>query len=256
MTAEEIKAKKKAFWEEKFPHKIGTAEEQHTARMELLKQEKALIHQIENVVRLRRQLPWVQVSKDYEFIGVDGPIKLSELFNQTGKPDLIVYHFMYDPSWDNGCSGCSAWADCFNGVMPHLLQHANFAAVGKAPISKLVQLSKKKDWSFRFVSSESNTFNRDFRVEWTPEEIASNTAQYNYGSRPGDFAKVSQGPGASVFRKENGVIYHTYSTFARGLETLNSMWAWLDLLPDGRGTWHAGHKEEYKSLQEGCQCKH
>eukprot|EP01006_Ploeotia_vitrea_P060252 TRINITY_DN75579_c0_g1_i1.p1 TRINITY_DN75579_c0_g1~~TRINITY_DN75579_c0_g1_i1.p1 ORF type:complete len:241 (+),score=40.06 TRINITY_DN75579_c0_g1_i1:67-789(+) len=224
------------------------------ARLELLQKEKELTKLKDEVAKARRAMPCHKVETDYVFKDVNGKeAKLSSFFDgfQNGKKSLILVHFMYDPSWDAACKSCSFWADSYDGVLPHFLQKANFIVVAKAPPEKLKALQEKKGWKFPMYSSFDTTFNVDYGVEFTQEEIDAKDAsvrKYNYTAKPG----ASQSPGWSVFSKDDSGVYHTYSCYARGLDNLNAAYNWMDLLPDGRQEEGLGftmawvkHKEDY-----------
>jgi len=207
------------------------------ARKKLLEQEKQLTRHVDQVIALRRQMPWEEVKTDYVFQSTTGPVHLSQFF-QGDKKDLIVYHLMFSDKDEKACPNCSLWNDGFNGYFPHVKQRASFVAVARANASKLNNFAKLKGWSFPVVSSEGTTFNKDFGVE-NPA-----AGGYNYGS--GWPYPVSDYPGVSIFRKgSDGKIYHTYSTYARGLDQLNGCHALFDLLPEGRNGFRFQHKESY-----------
>ena len=200
-------------------------------RLQLLADEKTFTHAREALSAKRRQLPWVLLEQDYLFEGDNGPVRLSELFG--GHSQLIIYHFMYGEDWKAGCPSCSFWADNFNTIGAHLgARDAGFAAVSIASIEQLAKYKRRMGWEFTWVSSSGNSFNRDFDVSSTQQERANGAAQYNFkkSTFPADEA-----PGISVFaRGENNEIYHTYSTFSRGIDMLNGAYHYMDLLPKGR----------------------
>ncbi len=200
------------------------------ARRELLDAEKALQSARDELAARRRSLPARRVD-DYPFTGADGPTSLAALFGACSQ--LIVYHFMYHPDWDAGCKSCSFWADSYDGVVAHLAaRDVAFAVVSRGPLEKLLAYRDRMGWSFRWVSSESGTFNYDFNVSFTPEAIESGDTMYNYVARA---ARIEELPGLSVFRKNSdGTIDHTYSTYSRGLDPLNPVYQMLDLVPKGR----------------------
>jgi len=247
-------------WDAPIMHTIGTPEEHHKARLELLKLEKELMKKKDEMLRLRQKLPMVPINKQYQFQQTDGStIKLDDLFTND-RSDLVVYHLMFDPSWSRPCSSCSAWVDSLNGVSPHVQAKANIAVIGKASPEKLKSWSEQNGWNVRVLSSQNTDFNVDFGVEFTAQQIASGEKIYNHGTiKP----SAGQWPGVSVFhRDEKGVIYHTYSTYARGLEPLNVLWSWLDILPEGRGTFLCDYKSEYSKVPQAqpqsctaCNCK-
>jgi predicted dithiol-disulfide oxidoreductase (DUF899 family) len=194
--------------------------------------EKALDKQRDELSRERRELPWVEVDKSYVFDGNDGPETLADLFGKHRQ--LIVYHFMFDPSWDEGCPSCSYLSDHFDGMLSHLNQRdVSFVVVSKAKLDRLEAYKKRLGWSFKWLSSHDNDFNRDYHVSFTPEELEKGEAYYNY--KRGVPFPAPEGPGVSVFYKdENGTVFHTYSTYARGLDHLIGTYQFLDLVPKGR----------------------
>lgn len=206
-------------------------EEWIEARKRLLVKEKEVTHLHDELSRERRALPWERVDKPYVFEGPNGSVTLVDLFE--GRHQLIIQHFMFDPSWDTACKSCSFWADGYNGIFVHLEQRdVAFVAVSLAPYAKLEAFKQRMGWRFKWVSSQGSEFNRDYQVSETPEEKAKGEAYYNY--RIGK-ASGSERAGISVFyRDDDGAIYHTYSCYARGLDTLNAAYHYLDLLPKGR----------------------
>ncbi|MFI5279599.1 MAG: DUF899 domain-containing protein [Gemmatimonadales bacterium] len=212
-------------------HKVVSRKQWLAARKRLLAKEKAFTKQRDALNRQRRALPWVKVDKDYTFDGPGGPVTLAELFD--GRSQLIVYHFMFTPTWDDGCKHCSFWADNFNPVIVHINHRgAAFAAISRAPLAKLERFKARMGWSFRWVSSHGNDFNADYHVSFTPEEVESGEPLYNVGTMaPG----MADREGVSVFyRDARGRVFHTYSTFARGIDLLNTAYNYIDLLPKGR----------------------
>ena len=211
--------------------KIVSQEKWLEARRKFLKQEKEFTKKRDQVSKARRNLPWVTIEKDYRFDGPKGQESLSELFD--GRSQLVVYHFMYGTDWEEGCVSCSFWADNFNGIDIHLRHRdVTLLAISKAPYSKLEAYKKRMGWSFKWVSSATNDFNQDFHVSFSPEEVKNGKVYYNYteGKAPSE-----EMPGISVFYKnEQGKIFHTYSTYARGLDMLNGAYHFLDLVPKGR----------------------
>jgi predicted dithiol-disulfide oxidoreductase (DUF899 family) len=216
-------------------HKVVSSEEWLTARKEHLAKEKEFTRLRDQLSKERRELPWVKVEKAYVFDGPDGKESLADLFD--GKSQLIVYHFMYGPDWDEGCPSCSFWADNFNGIVVHLNHRdINLVAVSRAPLDKLETYRKRMGWSFKWVSSYGNDFNWDYNVSFTPEEMEKERMYYNYKmmSFPSD-----EGPGISVFYKnERDEIFHTYSCYQRGLDMLNGAYHYMDLAPKGRDEGH------------------
>jgi len=212
-------------------HRIVSEAEWTQARKELLAREKEFNRLRDELSQRRRDLPWVRVDKAYVFDGADGRATLPELF--AGKSQLIVYHFMFDPSWEAGCKSCSFWADNYDPAVVHLNHRdVNMVAISKAPLDKLMAYRERMGWSFKWYSSLGNDFNRDYHVSHTPDEIAKGEAYYNY-ARQKPYA--SEAPGISVFYKDpGGAVFHTYSTYARGLDMLNGTYHLLDLVPKGR----------------------
>jgi predicted dithiol-disulfide oxidoreductase (DUF899 family) len=201
------------------------------ARKALLAKEKEFTRLRDQLSQDRRDLPWERVEKNYVFDGPTGKKSLSDLF--AGSHQLVVYHFMYDPSWDVGCKSCSFWADNFNGIPAHLkARDVSFVAISRAPLSQIEIYRKRMGWSFLWLSSFDNDFNRDFNVTFTKEELDKDLGYYNYTMQsPPD----SEGPGMSVFYKDDtGKICHTYSAYGRGIDILNSAYNWMDLVPKGR----------------------
>jgi predicted dithiol-disulfide oxidoreductase (DUF899 family) len=210
-------------------HPTVSREEWLDARRRLLIREKELTKLKDDVARERRALPWVAMEKDYRFDGPAGEVSLGDLFG--GCSQLLVYHFMMGPEWDEGCPSCSFWADNFDGVGVHLA-HRDVAlvAVSRAPIAKIEAYKRRMGWNFPWFSSGKSDFNFDFGVSFTPEQQAS-SAMYNFAAaeRPDE-----ERPGLSAFVKENGAIYHTYSAYARGLDVFNGAYQLLDVAPRGR----------------------
>ena len=200
-------------------------------RLQHLADEKEFTRARDVLSAKRQQLPWVLLEQDYQFEGDSGPVRLSELFG--GHSQLIIYHFMYDEDWEAGCPSCSFWADNFNTIGAHLgARDAGFAAISIAPIEQLAKYKRRMSWEFTWVSSSGNSFNRDFDVSSTQEERSNGSAQYNYKNST---FPVDEAPGISVFaRGENDEIYHTYSTYSRGIDMLNGAYHYMDLLPNGR----------------------
>ena len=200
------------------------------ARLELLEAEKALTQQREEVARRRRELPWVPVTERHEFDTEHGRQSLAELFGDTSQ--LFVQHFMFGPDWDEGCPSCSFWADSFDGTLAHLAaRDVAFVAVSRAPLAKLIEYRTRMGWSFPWVSSADSSFDFDFGVSFSAEQQAT-TGVYNFGDvdRPGE-----ELPGFSFFARDDSVkVFHTYSTYARGLDPMNAAYQILDLAPKGR----------------------
>lgn len=211
-------------------HPVVSREEWLAARTELLADEKRLNQLRDNLSRKRRELPWVRITKPYVFEGAHGRQSLTDLFGACSQ--LIVYHFMYGPNWEEGCPSCSFWADNFEGIPIHLAHRdAALVAVSRAPYAKLAAYRQRMGWTFPWYSSWGSDFNFDFQVSYTPEQITSGTAEYNYRRAQ----VLEELPGISVFyRPAAGELYHTYSTYARGLDMLNGAYHYMDLLPKGR----------------------
>jgi len=202
-----------------------------SARTTFLAKEKEFTRLRDELNRQRRELPWEAVDKDYVFDGPAGKQTLPDLFE--GRSQLIVYHFMFDPSWDAGCPHCSFWADNFNGIVVHLNQRdVSLVAVSRAPYEKLVAYQKRMGWTFKWVSSGGTDFNADYNVSFPSEGEAKKEAFYNFRLQdPGD----TEREGVSVFyRQPTGRIFRTYSTYARGIDLLNTAYNYLDLAPKGR----------------------
>src|SRR5215472_14935211 len=218
-------------------HKIVSHQDWLSARKELLAQEREFTRLRDELNRKRRELPWEKVEKPYAFEGPRGKETLAELFGK--KSQLVVYHFMFSPDDEQGCKHCSFWADNFNGVIVHLNHRdVSFVAVSRAPLAKIDPFKKRMGWSFKWVSSSGSEFNYDYGVSFTTEQVKGSTPVYNYSkSNPGRADRE----GASVFFKDpTGAIFHTYSTYARGIDMLNTAYHYLDLVPKGRDeTGHA-----------------
>jgi predicted dithiol-disulfide oxidoreductase (DUF899 family) len=212
-------------------HEIVSPDEWLIARRELLAREKEFTRLRDRLSEQRRELPWVRVDKNYLFDGPSGKESLGDLFE--GRSQLIVYHFMYGPDWEEGCPSCSFWADNYNGIVVHLNHRdISLVAVSKAPLEKLMRYRNRMGWSFKWVSSLDNDFNRDFHVSYTPAEIERGEVYYNYG--PSRFPST-EAPGVSVFfMNPENEIFHTYSCYARGLDMLNGAYHLMDLVPKGR----------------------
>ncbi len=234
------------------------------ARLELLEAEKELTRHSDEVARQRQQLPWVPVEKDYRFETEAGSASLADLFG--GRSQLLVYHFMFGPEYTGGCPSCSAIADGFNGFAVHLEHHdVGMIAVSRAPIAELQAYKRRMGWTFPWASSLDSDFNFDFNTSVTEEQQDSGSVDYNY--RPRDTTWIREGrgsehaamcgtdtatytreqPGMSAFALEGGVVHHTYSTYARGLDGLWGMYQWLDRAPRGRnetGPWWR-RRDEY-----------
>jgi predicted dithiol-disulfide oxidoreductase (DUF899 family) len=246
--------------------KTGTREEWLAARLSLLEAEKALTRRGDEVARQRQALPWVRVDSEYRFETEAGPASLGDLFK--GRSQLLVYHFMFGPGYAAGCPSCSALADGFNGFAIHLAHHdVMLVAVSRAPLASLLAFRQRMGWSFPWASAADGTFNFDFNVSITEEQQRLGTAEYNYRKTaptpaatptpPSEMAIAFAGmagadirdytrerPGMSAFARSEGAIYHTYSTYGRGLDGLWGMYQWLDRAPLGRnetGPWWRHH---------------
>jgi len=250
-------------------HKIGTRDEWLAARLKLLQQEKALTRQSDDVARQRQALPWVRVDKDYRFATDTGSASLKDLF--AGRAQLLVYHFMFGPDYKAGCPSCSMIADGFNGFTVHLANHdVMLWAVSRAPLVKLQTYKQRMGWSFPWASSSGGDFNFDFNVSFTEAQQRDGLVEYNYesgghamdanpapppvaqfaatcGTDAATFARDR--PGLSAFVLEDGAIYHTYSTYARGVDAIWGAYQWLDRAPLGRnesGIWWR-RQDEYQT---------
>ena len=213
-------------------HAVVSQSEWLEARKALLIKEKALTRQRDELCKERRDLPWVKVDKDYTFDGPNGPETLSDLF--AGRNQLIVYHFMFAPGWAEGCPGCSFLADHFDGANLHVPHGgATFVVVSRAPYAELVPFKQRMGWKFKWVSANGSDFNIDYQASFTEESLAQGVNTYNYEELPEK--KPGECPGTSVFYKdEAGDIYHTYSTYTRGIESAIGAFMLLDLTPLGR----------------------
>jgi predicted dithiol-disulfide oxidoreductase (DUF899 family) len=212
-------------------NKIVSDEEWVKASRALLKKEREFTALRDQLSQQRRDLPWVVVNKEYVFEGQNGKQSLSELFD--GRSQLIVYHFMFDPTWEAGCPSCSFWADNFNGIIVHLNHRdVTMIAVSRAPYNKLAEYQNRMGWDFKWVSSYDTDFNFDYHVSFTQEELAKKKAFYNYIAQD---PYLPEREGVSVFFKDpEGRVFHTYSAYARGIDMLNAAYHYLDLVPKGR----------------------
>ena len=245
-------------------HATATRDQWLAARLELLQAEKALTRRSDELARQRQALPWVRVEDEYRFDTEHGNVSLAELFE--GRSQLLVYHFMFGPDYKAGCPSCSSIADSFDGFFVHLAQHdVTLTAVSRAPIEKLQTYKRRMGWSFPWASSGDSSFNFDFNVSFTEMQQRDGEVEYNYqrgrhamdadpapepvqqfAATCGTDAKTyaRDRPGLSAFVLEDGVVYHTYSTYARGLDGLWGMYQWLDRAPKGRnenGIWWRHH---------------
>jgi predicted dithiol-disulfide oxidoreductase (DUF899 family) len=212
-------------------HPIVSPDQWASARRRLLAKEKEFLRLRDQLSSERRELPWVRVDKKYVFEGSAGNETLADLF--AGRSQLIVYHFMFAPEWEAGCKSCSFWADNFNGVIPHLNQRdVSLAAISRAPLRKLQAFAARMGWTFKWVSAANSDFNYDYHVSFKPEVVAQGAAEYNYTRYEKSMTDL---PGFSVFLKDQtGALFHTYSTYARGLDSMNAAYQLLDLVPKGR----------------------
>ena len=265
-------------------HQTGTREQWLKARLALLQEERELTRRSDELARRRQQLPWVALEKPYAFTADDGRATLADLFR--GRSQLLVYHFMFGPEYQAGCPSCSAVADGFDGFAIHLDHHdVALAAVSRAPIAKLQAYKQRMGWRFPWVSSFGGDFNFDFGVGFTEAQQSQGEVEYNYRREPAwkgatgmatqmeglvaDIAGMTgtdvatytrERPGMSAFALREGVVYHTYSTYARGLDGLWGMYQWLDRAPKGRnetGIWWR-RRDEYTGDAGGAcgSCAH
>ncbi|MEP6948317.1 MAG: DUF899 domain-containing protein [Ginsengibacter sp.] len=259
-------------------HKVVSRTEWLEARVDLLKAEKELTRRSDDVTQKRQELPWVRIDKEYQFDTDGGKVSLADLFKSRSQ--LFIYHFMFGPDYKAGCPNCSAIADCFNGFWIHLANHdVMLSAVSRAPLQKLQAYKQRMGWTFPWASSYGSDFNYDFNVSYTEEQQRSGNMEYNYrkgsaSSRSNeidaseaapeagkkiaasvgtDWATFTrEAPGMSAFILADGVVYHTYSAYERGLDILWGMYQWLDRAPLGRnetGIWTRRH-DEYDTLSQ------
>ncbi len=256
-------------------HPTASRNEWLAARIALLGKEKELTRLSDELARQRQQLPWVRIDKAFRFETEEGPASLAELFR--GRSQLLVYHFMFGPDYKAGCPSCSAIADGFNGITVHLANHdVTLMAISRAPLARLLAYRQRMGWRFPWASSSDGAFNFDFNVSFTEQQQRDGAIEYNFQREPaflwrsrleGDSASVTERfaatagtdvasytrerPGVSAFVIEDGVVYHTYSTYARGVDGIWSMYPWLDRAPKGRneanGPWWRRHDEYERS---------
>jgi predicted dithiol-disulfide oxidoreductase (DUF899 family) len=211
--------------------KVASPAEWLAARKELLAKEKEFTRLRDDLSRQRRELPWEKVDKPYVFDGPNGKESLADLFG--GKSQLIIYHFMFGPEWKEGCQSCSFMADHADGSLVHLAaRDVQLVMVSRATLPQIEEFKRRMGWHFKWVSSYGNDFNRAYHVSFTKDEVAKGEMYYNYATQkfPSD-----EGPGASVFYKDaGGNIFHTYSSYGRGLDTMLGAYNWLDIAPKGR----------------------
>jgi predicted dithiol-disulfide oxidoreductase (DUF899 family) len=223
-------------------HKVVSREEWLVARKAHLAREKEFTRLRDQLSQQRRELPWVKVEEAYVFDGPNGKETLADLF--AGRSQLLIYHFMFHPSWETACKSCSFWADNYNGIVVHLNHRdVTLVAVSKARLAQINAFKQRMGWSFKWVSSFGNDFNRDYHVSFTPEEMAKEERYYNY--QMGKFGR-EEAPGISVFYKDQqGDIFHTYSCYARGLDMVNGAYHLLDLAPKGRDEAGLSYPQEW-----------
>ncbi len=247
-------------------HMTGTRQEWLAARLALLKAEKEHTRRGDELALRRQELPWVRIDKDYRFETEQGSASLADLFQ--GRSQLLVYHFMFGPDWKAGCTSCSAVADGFSGSVVHLQNHdVAFWAVSRAPLNKLLDYRRRMGWVFPWASSGGSDFNFDFNVSFTEEDQQQRAIEYNFARNshamdmnpvPPPVAELAASsgtdaasyardrPGMSTFVREGGIVYHAYSAYARGIDSLWTMYQWLDRAPKGRnetGPWASRHDE-------------
>ena len=223
-------------------HPVVSAERWLSERKALLAREKELMRLHDQVARERRALPWERVDKDYVFDTAEGRRTLSELFD--GRRQLLVQHFMLGPGWEQGCPSCSFMADHTDGMNVHLAQRdITLVAISRAPLAEIARFRQRMGWQFRWASSHGSDFNYDFKVSFTPEERAKGEVSYNYVMQS---FPHEEAPGVSVFYKDDaGDIFHTYSTYGRGVEVMMGAYNMMDLTPEGRGERDVPHKMEW-----------
>jgi predicted dithiol-disulfide oxidoreductase (DUF899 family) len=223
-------------------HDIVSKDQWTEARRALLAEEKAWTRERDRLSEKRRALPWVKVEKTYVFQGADGPVTLGELFD--GRSQLIVYHFMFGPDWQEGCPGCSLLSDQVDGARQHFEHNdVSFVAVSRAPVEKLRSYRTRMGWTFRWVSSADTNFNFDYHVSF-PKGMREQGVYYNFAHQPDP--EIDELSGVSVFCKDaDGTIYHTYSTYGRGGEMFLPVYGWLDIVPKGRNETRNGNLTDW-----------
>ena len=241
-------------------HEVVNAEKWQSARVELLKKEKELTRLRDEISKQRRELPWEKIEKEYVFDGPKGKQTLADLFE--GKSQLIVYHFMLGPGWKEGCPSCSYLGDHFDGTLPHLAaRDVRLVAISRAPFAEIEAFKKRIGWKFPWYSSNGTDFNFDYHVSFSKESRVDGRVDYNYG--PSRFSG-DEAPGLSVFSKDaNGQVFHTYSTYGRGLDILLGAYNYLDLVPKGRDedglpftmSW-VRHHDRYEGQPKAAACCH
>ena len=212
-------------------HPVVSHEKWISARKAFLAKEKEFTRLRDDLSRRRRALPWEAVSKEYVFEGPNGKETLPQLFD--GRSQLVVYHFMFNPAWTEGCKHCSFWADNYNGIDVHLNHRdVSLVAISRAPLARIGPFRKRMGWAFKWLSSFGNDFNYDYQASFRPEDIASGAVFYNYSKTK---MPMEDREGVSVFFKDaRGAVFHTYSSYARGIDMLNGAYHFLDLVPKGR----------------------
>jgi predicted dithiol-disulfide oxidoreductase (DUF899 family) len=250
-------------------HTTGTREQWLKARLDLLNAEKEHTRRSDELARRRRELPWVRIDKEYRFETDEGSASLADLFR--GRSQLLIYHYMFGPDYSAGCATCSTIADGFNGSVVHLAHHdVTLGAISRAPLPKIQEYKRRMGWTFPWASSFGNDFNFDFDISFTEEEQRKGDIEYNYRRRghamdatpaPEPVAQFAatcgtdaptysrDRPGLSAFVLEDGLVYHTYSTYSRGVDAIWGMYPWLDRAPKGRnetGVWWRRHDEYNK----------
>lgn len=241
------------------PHRAASRDEWLAQRLKLLAREKELTHLYDDIARERRELPWVRIDKDYVFATPEGPRGLADLFDGHGQ--LLVQHFMFAPGWEQGCPSCSYMADHADGMLPHLAaRDTAFVAVSRATLEEIEAFRRRMGWRFRWASSHGSDFNRDFGVAFTPEEVATGEVHYNYGPSSNVCEEL---PGVSAFRRDDdGTVFHTYSTYGRGVEVMMGTYRMLDLTAKGRdedgdagGMAWVRHHDRYDASAEDACCE-
>ena len=228
-------------------HAIVSHEQWAAAHRNLVAKEKEFLRLRDQLSSERRALPWERIQKRYVFDTPAGKQTLADLF--AGRSQLLVYHFMFAPEWEAGCRGCSFWADSYNGGISHLEQRdVSFVAISRAPLQKLQAFAKRMGWTFKWVSSANTDFNYDFQVSFTPEEIEHGTGVYNHAPYK-DGSSDKQGFSA-FYKDAAGEIFHTYSTYARGVDSMNVTFQLLDLLPKGRDEAGLPHPMSWVKLHD------
>jgi predicted dithiol-disulfide oxidoreductase (DUF899 family) len=239
-------------------HPLASREAWLTERKKLLAREKEVLRLQDELARERRTLPWVRIDKAYVFDTPDGPRSLAELFD--GRSQLLVQHFMFAPGWEQGCASCSYMADHSDGMTAHLAQRdISFVATSRAPLAEIERFRQRMGWRFRWVSSYGSDFNRDFHVSFAPEQRSGGEVYYNYGMRA---FPQEEAPGVSAFcRDAAGGVFHTYSTYGRGVEVMMGSYRMMDLTPKGRDedalpytmAW-VRHHDRYEPSSAGACC--